>query len=76
MKFIADDGDKRGFAGDGKECQSLLPCDTRFDEVQDEQKLFLRAFASGTMAQTTMSRHNPFRKSIKVALRLRLPEAW
>lgn len=49
---------------------------TRFDEVQDEQKLFLRAFASGTMAQTTMSRRNPFRKSIKVALRLRLPEAW
>lgn len=47
-----------------------------FDEVQDEQKLFLRAFASGTMAQTAMSRRNPFRKSIKVALRLRLPEAW
>ena len=47
-----------------------------FDEVQDELKLFLRAFASGTMAQTAMSRHNPFRKSIKVALRLRLPEAW
>lgn len=49
---------------------------TRFYEVQDEQKLFLQAFASGTMAQTTMSRRNPFRKSIKVALRLRLPEAW
>lgn len=76
MKFIADDGDKRGFAGTGKECQSLLPCDIRFDEVQDGQKLILQAFASGTMAQTTMSRHNPFRKSIKVALRLRLPEAW
>ena len=41
MKFIADDGDKRGFAGAGKECQSLLPCNTRFDEVQDEQKFFL-----------------------------------
>lgn len=50
--------------------------DTRFDEVQDEQKLVLRAFVSGTMAQTAMSRRNPFRKSIKVALRLRLPEAW
>lgn len=50
--------------------------DTRFDEVQDEQKLVLQAFASGTMTQTTMSRRNPFRKSIKVALRLRLPEAW
>lgn len=50
--------------------------DTRFDEVQDEQKLVLRAFLSGTMEQTTMSRRNPFRKSIKVALRLRLPEAW
>lgn len=49
---------------------------TRFDEMQDEQKLFLQAFASSTMAQTTMSRRNPFRKSIKVALRLRLPEAW
>lgn len=49
---------------------------TRFYEVQDEQKLFLQAFTSGTMAQTTMSRRNPFRKSIKVALRLRLPEAW
>ena len=49
---------------------------TRFDEVQDEQKLFLQTFASDTMAQTTMSRRNPFRKSIKVALRLRLPEAW
>lgn len=47
-----------------------------FDEVQDEQKLVLRAFVSGTMAQTAMSRRNPFRKSIKVALRLRLPEAW
>ena len=23
MKCIADDGDKRGFAGAGKECQSL-----------------------------------------------------
>lgn len=50
--------------------------DTRFDEVQDEQKLVLQAFASSTMAQTAMSRRNPFRKSIKVALRLRLPEAW
>lgn len=50
--------------------------DAHFDEVQDEQKLFLQAFVSGTMAQTTMSRRNPFRKSIKVALRLRLPEAW
>lgn len=50
--------------------------DTRFNEVQDEQKLVLRAFASGTMAQTAMSKRNPFRKSIKVALRLRLPEAW
>ncbi len=50
--------------------------DTRFDEVQDEQKLVLQAFVSGTMAQTAMSRRNPFRKSIKVALRLRLPEAW
>lgn len=50
--------------------------DTHFDEVQDEQKLVLRAFLSGTMEQTTMSRRNPFRKSIKVALRLRLPEAW
>lgn len=50
--------------------------DTLFDEVQDEQKLVLRAFVSGTMAQTAMSRRNPFRKSIKVALRLRLPEAW
>lgn len=50
--------------------------DTRFDEVQDEQKLVLRAFVSGTMEQTAMSRRNPFRKSIKVALRLRLPEAW
>ena len=76
MKFIADDGDKRGFASDGKECQSLLPCDTRFYEMQDEQKLVLQAFASSTMAQTAMSRRNPFRKSIKVALRLRLPEAW
>lgn len=47
-----------------------------FDEVQDEQKLVLQAFASSTMAQTAMSRRNPFRKSIKVALRLRLPEAW
>lgn len=47
-----------------------------FDEVQDEQKLVLQAFVSGTMAQTAMSRRNPFRKSIKVALRLRLPEAW
>lgn len=53
-----------------------LPCDTRFDEVQDGQKLILQAFASGTMVRTTMSRRNPFRKSIKVALRLRLPEAW
>lgn len=44
MKFIADDGDKRGFASAGKECQSLLPCDTRFDEVQDGQKLILQAF--------------------------------
>lgn len=44
MKFIADDGDKRGFAGAGKKYQSLLPCDTRFDEVQDEQKLILQAF--------------------------------
>lgn len=76
MKFIADDGDKRGFASDGKECQSLLPCDTRFYEVQDGQKLILQAFLSGAMVQTTMSRCNPFRKSIKVALRLRLPEAW
>lgn len=50
--------------------------DTRFDEVQDEQKLVLQAFASGTMVQTAMNRRNPFRKSIKVALRLRLPEAW
>ena len=50
--------------------------DTRFYEVRDEQKLFLQAFVSGTMAQTAMSRCNPFRKSIKVALRLRLPEAW
>lgn len=50
--------------------------DTRFDEVQDKQKLFLQAFTSGTMAQTAMSRRDPFRKSIKVALRLRLPEAW
>ena len=49
---------------------------TRFDEVQDGQKLILQAFASGTMVQTAMSRCNPFRKSIKVALRLRLPEAW
>lgn len=49
---------------------------TRFDEMQDEQKLVLQAFASSTMAQTAMSRRNPFRKSIKVALRLRLPEAW
>ena len=48
----------------------------RFDEVHDEQKLFLQAFASSTMVQTAMSRRNPFRKSIKVALRLRLPEAW
>lgn len=47
-----------------------------FDEVQDEQKLVLQAFVSGTMAQTAISRRNPFRKSIKVALRLRLPEAW
>lgn len=47
-----------------------------FDEMQDKQKLFLQAFTSGTMAQTAMSRRDPFRKSIKVALRLRLPEAW
>lgn len=44
MKFIADESDKRGFAGAGKECQSLLPCDTRFDEMQDGQKLILQAF--------------------------------
>lgn len=50
--------------------------DTRFYGLQDGQKLILQAFLSGAMAQTTMSRCNPFRKSIKVALRLRLPEAW
>lgn len=59
-----------------KSVKVLCLDNTHFDEVQDEQKLFLQAFASGTMAQTTMSRRNPFRKSIKVALRLRLPEAW
>lgn len=59
-----------------KSVKALCLDDTRFDEVQYEQKLFLQAFASGIMAQTAMSRRNPFRKSIKVALRLRLPEAW
>lgn len=59
-----------------KSAKAFCFYDAHFDEVQYEQKLFLRAFASGTMAQTAMSRRNPFRKSIKVALRLRLPEAW
>lgn len=76
MKFIADDGDKRGFAGAAKSVKAFWLDNTRFYEVQDEKKLILQAFLSGAMAQTTMSRCNPFRKSIKVALRLRLPEAW
>lgn len=59
-----------------KSVKALCLDNTHFDEVQYEQKLVLRAFVSGTMAQTAMSRRNPFRKSIKVALRLRLPEAW
>lgn len=59
-----------------KSVKALCLDNTHFDEVQDEQKLVLRAFASNTMAQTAMSRRNPFRKSIKVALRLRLSEAW
>lgn len=59
-----------------KSVKALCLDNTHFDEVQDEQKLVLQAFASSTMAQTAMSRRNPFRKSIKVALRLRLPEAW
>lgn len=33
---------------------------TRFYGLQDEQKLFLQAFVSGTMAQTTMSRVQSF----------------
>ena len=59
-----------------KSAKAFCLDNTRFYEMQDEQKLVLQAFASSTMAQTAMSRRNPFRKSIKVALRLRLPEAW